>query len=202
MRTYSHALLTYAAIRLAKHESPKKTAPAAAGIGATLPDIPMALGAAWLWARGREFSHSDFDKEVCGRSLFRDPDAALHSALAVASAMFIEHAFRGKPSHGNRATQSFLFRAFAAGPVERGAPANFTSAFLLGWAGHILTDFLTHGKDARPVFWPVSEWKFESPVSYRERERHGRTFTIVEHAAVLAVACLLLIEARRTVRES
>lgn len=134
----------------------------AAGIGATLPDTPMILGAAWLWAKKKGFSRKDFDEQVCGRSYFREPDAALHSALILAVALALEKAFRGK-----------------------------TSPFLLGWAGHVVADFLTHGKDARPIFWPISKWKLESPVSYRERERCGRTSTVVEHAAdVLILAAM------------
>lgn len=128
----------------------------------------MALGAAWLWARRKTFSRKDFDDEVCGRSLFRGPDAALHSAIPIAAAAIaLGHIFRGK-----------------------------TSAFLLGWAGHVLADFLTHGEDARPIFWPLSEWKFESPISYRGKEQYGRLFTVVEHAAVMAA--LIFATAKRS----
>ncbi len=172
MRTYSHAILAYAAVRHAKNGYSKKTALAAA-LGSTLPDIPMALGAAWLWTKRRKFSRSDFDDEICGRSRFREPDAALHSALVAVSAMLVERALRRE-----------------------------NSAFLLGWAGHILADFLTHGEDARPIFWPLSKWKFESPVSYREKERHGKLLTVVEHAAVSAVVIAILLEARQTVRKN
>lgn len=164
MRTYSHAILTYAAIRSSKGGASRKASLAAA-LGAIFPDAPAILGAAWLWTKRKTFSRKDFDEQVCGRSYFREPDAALHSALVAASAMALENALRGK-----------------------------NSAFVLGWAGHVLTDFLTHGKDARPILWPLSDWKFESPVSYRENERHGTLFTIVEHAAMLATAILLLTE--------
>jgi len=59
-------------------------------------------------------------------------------------------------------------------------------ALLLGWAGHVATDTLTHGSDARPLLWPLSSYRFHSPVSYRERERYALPFTLVEHAALLA----------------
>lgn len=161
VRTYSHALLSHIVARRLEPGSPHKAA-----LGATLPDTPMLLGAAWLWTRRKSFSRKAFDERVCGRSLFRTPDAALHSAFVVASAMLLERVLRGK-----------------------------TSAFTLGWAGHVLADLLTHGKDARPVFWPVSQWRFESPASYREKDRHGKVFALIEHAAVLVA---LLLEARRT----
>jgi membrane-bound metal-dependent hydrolase YbcI (DUF457 family) len=164
VRTYSHAILTFAAARLAKSASRKKLFLAA--LGATIPDAPAALGAAWLRTRRKTFSRRDFEAEVCGRRRFRGPDAALHSALVAAIALLAERGVRGE-----------------------------SSAFTLGWAGHVLTDLLTHGSDARPFLWPVSERRFESPVSYREKERCGRTFTAVEHGAAFA-ALLLLVAAR------
>lgn len=192
MRTYSHAILTYAAIRLAKRGSPRKALSAA--LGATIPDAPMALGTVWLWMKRKRFSRASFDEEVCERSLFRTPDAALHSALPIAAAIALEtvasqlaHPRRGVPPE-------HLYE----GTETRGVPAGFVSAFLLGWAGHVFVDFLTHGKDARPVFWPVSKWHFESPVSYRERERHGQNFTLIEHAAVFAATILLFAKASQT----
>jgi hypothetical protein len=51
----------------------------------------------------------------------------------------------------------------------------------------VASDVLTHGSDARPPLWPLSRWRFESPVSYRERDRHGLPFTVVEHAVLLAL---------------
>ncbi|MGH3090162.1 MAG: zinc dependent phospholipase C family protein [Rubrobacteraceae bacterium] len=171
MRTYSHALLTYEVIRLAKSDASRKAALAA--LGATLPDTPAVLGAAWLWTKRKGFSRKDFDEQVCGRTLFKAPDAALHSAPVAATAMLIERILRRK-----------------------------ISAFLLGWAGHVVADFLTHGKDARPILWPISQRKFESPVSYREKERYGKAFTVAEHATVLGTLIGLLIEARQSAQEA
>lgn len=56
--------------------------------------------------------------------------------------------------------------------------------FWLGWSGHVAADLLTHGSDARPLLWPLSRRRFASPVSYRERDRHGAAFTLLEHAAL------------------
>lgn len=59
------------------------------------------------------------------------------------------------------------------------------------------SDLLTHGSDARPPLWPLSVWRFESPVFYRERERHGLVFTLAEHAALLALASERIRRRRR-----
>ena len=164
MRTYSHAILTYRAFR--RLGAPTATA---ASLGAVLPDLPAIAGAAWLAAnRLGTFSRKTFETEVCGRRVFAAPDAALHSALPVAMA------------------------AALAAPVcltlRRGSPRTALLSFLLGWAGHVAADVLTHGSDARPPLWPVSSYRFESPISYRERDRHALPFTIAEHAAVLVAA--------------
>ena len=162
MRTYSHAILTYRAFR--RLGGPAATA---ASLGAVLPDLPAVAGAAWLAAnRLGRFSRRDFEAEVCGRGVFASPDAALHSALPVAMA------------------------AALAAPVclRRGSTRTAVLSFLLGWAGHVAADVLTHGSDARPPLWPVSSYRFESPISYRERDRHALPFTIAEHAAVLVAA--------------
>lgn len=160
MRTYSHALLTRAATRRFGRQPA-----AAATLGATLPDLPALAGAAWLLVRhsGR-FSRASFENDVCGRSFFARPDAALHSALIPAAALALYGTLRSPSPDRDRAA---LF-------------------FLLGWAGHIASDAMTHARDARPLLWPLSDRRFESPVSYRERDRHATLFTVLEHLTVLA----------------
>lgn len=160
MRTYSHALLTHRAFRRLGDR-----AATAASLGAVFPDLPAIAGAAWLAANrlGRP-SRGDFEREVCGRSLFAGPDAALHSALPATAALC------------------------ATILLGRGAARTTLLSFALGWAGHVAADILTHGSDARPPLWPVSTRRFESPVSYRERDRYALPFTLAEHAAALLCA--------------
>ncbi len=159
MRTYSHAILTYCALR--HLGAPAATA---ASLGAVLPDLPAIAGAAWLAAKRLEgFSRREFETEVCGRRVFAGPDAALHSIPPVAMAAL-----------------------GACSLLRREKMRAALLPFLLGWAGHVAADVLTHGSDARPLLWPVSGYRFESPLSYRERDRHALPFTVAEHAAVLA----------------
>lgn len=160
MRTYTHAALSYlAAARLSGDR-----AAAWAAAGATLPDVPALAGSAWLVLRRRRFSREELYGEVCGRRRFALPDAALHSAAVLAPPAL-----------------ALAARRVEGYPTRRGLP------FVLGWAGHAAADLLTHGVDARPPLWPFSRWRFESPVSYRERERHGLAFAILEHGALLAL---------------
>jgi hypothetical protein len=169
MRTYSHALLTWAAARFLKPSEPGVAAWGAAG--AALPDLPAIAGAAWLLARRRRaFSREEFCAEACERGPFGAPDAILHSALPVVT----------------------LFALYGTTGLKKHDPRGTLCAFLLGWAGHVLADALTHAEDARPIFWPFSGWRFGSPISYWDSTRHARAFALVEHAAVLLAAAWML----------
>lgn len=163
MHTYSHAVLSWAAARRLAPSDPRSALWGA--LGAVLPDLPAVAGGTLLAVRRGWFTRGEFYGEVCGRRRFRGPDAALHSLLPVSLALA-------------------LYEATSAYRTDR----HRGRALLLGWAGHVLADALTHGGDARPLFWPLSGWRFDSPVSYWDRGRYGGMFSLVEHMAVLAVA--------------
>ena len=169
MRTYSHALLTWA---VARRLDPSNSAAARwAAVGAVVPDLSAAAGAAWLFTRCRRlFGRREFCEEACEKGHFGDPDAALHSALPVATLL----AFYAVPGVRRRDTRGTLL------------------AFLLGWVGHVLADTLTHAEDARPILWPLSRRRFEGPISYWDRAHHARPFALFEHATLLLVAARLL----------
>ncbi|MDP8951183.1 MAG: metal-dependent hydrolase [Actinomycetota bacterium] len=161
MRTYSHAVLTWTAVRFA---DPSEASVAAWGAsGATLPDLPAIVGAVWLGSRRRRLDRSEFREVVCARRSFAGPDAALHSALPVGALSLIFWTL----GSSERSLRKPLF------------------GFLIGWAGHVLADALTHAEDARPILWPISEQRFRSPLSYWDRSHHARAFTMVEHGTLL-----------------
>lgn len=56
---------------------------------------------------------------------------------------------------------------------------------------HLLTDFALHNDDARPHFWPISAWVFESPLSYWDTAHHAAFVAPVTLAAVLVSAVVL-----------
>jgi hypothetical protein len=66
-----------------------------------------------------------------------------------------------------------------------------TSAALL----HLALDFPLHHDDGRPHFWPLSNWVFESPVSYWDRG-HGALWVAPMEAA-LSVICAIVLWWRR-----
>jgi hypothetical protein len=61
---------------------------------------------------------------------------------------------------------------------------------------HTAVDFLCHREDAHMSFWPVTNWKFMSPVSYWDSQYFGREFQMFETALGLVLAILLFMRFR------
>ena len=57
---------------------------------------------------------------------------------------------------------------------------------------HLVADFLLHNSDARMQLWPLTDWKFFSPVSYWESARGGNIVGVVELIATAVLGVYLL----------
>ncbi len=66
---------------------------------------------------------------------------------------------------------------------------------LIAFAGaglmHLALDFPLHTHDARMHFWPVTDWVFESPISYWDRAAHAGVVGPMEFGLSLGCAFLL-----------
>ncbi|MEM9734937.1 MAG: hypothetical protein AAF903_15865 [Pseudomonadota bacterium] len=69
--------------------------------------------------------------------------------------------------------------------------ALFLTFFSLAALLHIAGDLPVHVEDAHRHFWPLSDWKFISPVSYWDPQYHGRLFSFVEAGAGLLLGLIL-----------
>jgi hypothetical protein len=56
---------------------------------------------------------------------------------------------------------------------------------------HLGLDFLLHHDDGRAHFWPVTNWIFESPVSYWDRNHYGNIIGPLEILASLLCCAVL-----------
>ncbi|WP_120501803.1 cobalamin biosynthesis protein CobQ [Roseovarius sp. EL26] len=63
----------------------------------------------------------------------------------------------------------------------------FTASALL----HLAFDFPLHHDDARAHFWPVSDWVFESPLSYWDPDHFGGVISMLE-IGVSLMLCVVL----------
>jgi hypothetical protein len=64
-------------------------------------------------------------------------------------------------------------------------------AFTASGLTHAAIDFLCHREDAHMQFWPLTRWKFVSPVSYWDPAHFGRYFGAFEALLGLAMAVII-----------
>jgi len=67
-------------------------------------------------------------------------------------------------------------------------------AFAASGLIHVGIDFFLHASDAHRHFWPFSDWRFESPVSYWDSAHHGRLFQPFEAALAIGLTSVLLMQ--------
>jgi phospholipid N-methyltransferase len=155
MNTHTHALLTAAVARRRWPRDAAKTRFATAG--AVLPDVPYwALATTMLRRTGR----LDLRGLGFGTQQRWLPDMMLHSFVPPAILLL-----------AGRLTDNLQVRGML-------------TALATGWAGHNLTDLPVHSMDARPHLWPLSNRRWQSPLSGSERAHHAVLVQAVE--AVLA----------------
>lgn len=56
---------------------------------------------------------------------------------------------------------------------------------------HLAVDILVHHDDAHIHFWPFSDWRFHSPVSYWDRDHYGGWFVLFEMALSIGLIGVL-----------
>jgi hypothetical protein len=141
----------------------------AAAAGGFVPDLPMLAIVAYLRMSGHEFG------EIFG-TLYWSPwwqiaNAIGHNFILWTAVILISLQLRNcaKPRVASWASLALPFAAAAL--VHSGA------------------DFLLHREDAHMHFWPLSEWRFVSPVSYWDRNHYGAEFSLFE--AVLGIIMAL-----------
>lgn len=134
---------------------------AAALTGAILPDLAIYL--LWAWAR-----------------------LAGHGEHAIWSELYFSPTWQTLTTIGNSAP---LYAAVAAAGRLAGRPA--LAILGLSALAHIALDLPLHAGDAHAHFWPFSDWRFESPVSYWNPRHHGEIFRFVEIALALVLVTLL-----------
>jgi LexA-binding, inner membrane-associated putative hydrolase len=134
----------------------------AAGLGAVLPDVPMVV----LYATDR-IVYGMSEQEIWDQRYWTDawqiPVAITHSIPLVLIAFAAAHIYRSET----------------------------VKVFALSVLLHIACDMPVHHDDAHMHFWPLSNWKFISPVSYWDERYYGSVVSKAELAIALAMILLL-----------
>ena len=82
---------------------------------------------------------------------------------------------------------SFIVWGFFIG-VAWSLKSRWIIAMIGGAFIHLLCDFPLHANDARAHFWPLTMWRFESPISYWDSNYNGNILSTLE----IFLVCVML----------
>lgn len=163
---------------MAKHGVKHGRAAGIAGaVGAALPDVPAILGTAYY----------------IGPAFLRDGWSSMHSE-GVLDAIYLTGPFGATGYALHAATGPIallaLYVLLRLGRRDRKKVLLWSA---VGWLGHTLVDFLTHAEDVRPLFYPLSDWTWSSPVSYYDSDYYGGIFSLASNGLAVAMMAVLLV---------
>jgi hypothetical protein len=69
---------------------------------------------------------------------------------------------------------------------------------LLSMSLHIMGDFPLHHDDGHHHFFPISGWRFDSPISYWDPRYYGRVFRVIE--MIIAIGGCVILYRRATAK--
>lgn len=137
----------------------------AAIVGAILPDMPMFV----------MFGYGKFIAGLSGQQIFGEYDGLYWTSGWQAAI------------NGFHSIPVYLVVLALAFWIKRDWLKTFCySAFL-----HIAFDLPFHHDDAHAHFWPLTNWKFESPISYWDQAHYGGVVMPLEIVGSLALIALL-----------
>ncbi len=149
----------------------------AGAMGGLTPDIPMFAIVAFLRLTGHGFD------EIFGKlywsGWWQICNAIGHNFLLWSSVFLIS------------------LRMNAVGNAKLAERSRYAVAFSGSALLHSAVDFLVHRNDAHMHFWPLSQWRFVSPVSYWDSAHYGTPFGLFEASLGLTMAALLFRQFQR-----
>lgn len=135
-------------------------------IGSLIPDIAI-----YIWAPYQKLVNGVSGADMWGKLYFEPP---MQNLIAY---------FNSFPIYAVMAVIGYAARAKTWGKL--------LLMFALAALIHLATDLPVHGHDAYRHFWPLSDWRFYSPLSYYEADLHGKWVSLVE--AFIAFVCIFIL---------
>ena len=162
VNTPTHSLLALAL--LSKRGQTKRNW--AVFIGSLLPDAVI-----YIWAPYQMFIKRENGARIWDELYFEAP---MQNAVAL---------FNSIPIYGALAAIGYWQRKKLWGKC--------LLVFALAALIHMATDLPVHNHDAYRHFWPISEWRFYSPLSYWEADHHAGWVSLIE--AALGFASIFIL---------
>jgi hypothetical protein len=149
----------------------------AAAAGGFAPDLPMLAIVSVLRLSG--FGFQDIFGRLYWSPWWQIANAVGHNFLLWSTVLGLSLMLRNSANAKTAAWSSLAIPFGAAALLHSGA------------------DFLVHREDAHMHFWPLTDWRFVSPVSYWDRSHYGGQFSLFEAALGIAMALTLFARFRR-----
>lgn len=173
MNTQSHIIISAA---LFGRGIPKRAWIAAAG--GFLPDVPMLLIVLALKLAG--FPASQIFNELYWQNWWQITNGLAHNFWLWGGLVGLAIVIRERLSN-------------TAASIDRWS---LVMVFAASGLLHATIDFLCHREDAHMSLWPVTRWKFISPVSYYDPRHYGTAFTLFEATLGLCLGVVLFRQFR------
>jgi hypothetical protein len=145
----------------------------AGALGGFVPDVPMLLIVLGLKSAG--VADRTIFGELYWQNWWQVSNAIGHNVWLWGGLIVLGLVMRDRLSASTRSFDGWTLVAMFAG-----------SALL-----HTVIDLLCHREDAHMSFWPVTRWKFMSPVSYYDPQHYGQYFSFFEAALGIVLAIVL-----------
>lgn len=162
----------------------------AAAAGSLVPDLPMYVIVGTLRIAG--FPLSEIFRRIYWQDWWQIANAVGHnfllwSGLALASGL----ALSGRTRRARPAAAAEPGARPLTAKTSREGAAALVFAFSASALLHSAIDFLFHRDDAHMHFWPLSDWRFRSPVSYWDANHYGNWFGLFEAAIGILLVVIL-----------
>ncbi len=183
MNSQTHLLV--AATLFCRPDAPKINT--AALLGAFVPDA--AIYGLWFWSKFNGVPERKVWNELYWQQPWQTYTASGNSVFLYLIILMLGLTIF-------RTAQSVPAGLPPAGPAASDRPARIAAfspvaIFALAALTHLAGDFPVHVDDAHAHFWPFSDWRFTSPVSYWNPDHYGGYFSAFE--AILGIVLAIIL---------
>ena len=181
MNTQTHILVAAALFT----EPGQRSRNIAALAGGFIPDLP--IYSLWLWSKINAIPEHTVWREMYWSDPWKSLVDASHSIPIYLALLLIGMFALTRPQPPTVPAGATLSARWHAS-VRQMTPLTI---FALAGLTHIAGDFPVHVADAHAHFWPLSDWRFHSPVSYWDPAHYGRWFSLFEITLGVSLAVII-----------
>ncbi|MEM1377395.1 MAG: hypothetical protein AAGG69_08400 [Pseudomonadota bacterium] len=156
-------------------------------IGALAPDF--AIYALFVWSKLAGVP----ERQLWSDIYFSEPMLTI-TAIGNSAPLYMAVVIAGLALVTSQKIEAVAASSHGSMGLARYIDPKHTNVWVLGGMAaltHVALDFPVHAGDAHPHFWPLTDWRFFSPVSYWDPSHYGHVFAPLEAALGIFLAIML-----------